>query len=199
MPNDKAGKQLKKVKEAVDVLKEKVRGKQKEIEPMETKESEIYKKKIAEFEESLKVYQSGLKKEAYCFYIPTGLELAQERLDGVTSQLDKFDEQLADLFHIATNFHYPDDLNNSKKLMVAMRDEVAIMRSLWHFEDNRIQVTESFLVQRWGDLNPLEMEEEIKNLFKQLKEVKVDKKCDAFIGMGEVVKVDKKCDAFIGM
>merc|ERR1719506_1704282 len=155
---------------------------------METKESEIYKKKIAEFEESLKVYQSGLKKEAYCFYIATGLELAQKRLDEVTGHMDKFDEQLADLFHIATNFHYQEDLNNSKKLMVAMREEVAIMRSLWHFEDNRIQVTETFLVQRWGDLNPLEMEEEIKGLFKQLKEVKVDKKCDAFIGMGEVVK-----------
>merc|ERR1719197_1787216 len=63
MPNEKAGKQLKKIKESVETLKEKVRGKQKEIEPMETKESEIYKKKIQEFEESLKVYQSGLKKE----------------------------------------------------------------------------------------------------------------------------------------
>jgi dynein heavy chain len=145
MPNEKAGKQLKKIKEAVDTLKEKVRGKEKETEPMETKESEIYKKKIQEFEESLKVYQSGLKKEAYCFYITTGLEMAIERLAGVTSQLDKFDEQLADLFHIASNFHYQDDLNNSKKLMAAMREEVAIMRSLWQFEDSRIQVTESFL------------------------------------------------------
>ena len=43
-------------------------------------------------------------------------------------------------------------------------------------------------MERWGGLNPLEMEDEIKNLFRKLKEVKVDKKCDAFIGMTEVVK-----------
>merc|ERR1719359_1231772 len=37
MPNEKAGKQLKKIKDSIDVLKEKVRAKEKETEPMETK------------------------------------------------------------------------------------------------------------------------------------------------------------------
>ena len=121
------------------------------------KEPEIHSKKIQEFEESLKVYQSNLKEEAYCFYIGTGLELAQKRLDEVTAQLDKFDEQLADLFHTASNFHnHPDchDLNSSKKLLTKMREELASMRSLWQFEDNRIQVTESFLVAESGRLRP---------------------------------------------
>ena len=51
-----------------------------------------------------------------------------------------------------------------------------------------MQVTEAFLVQRWGVLQPGQMEEDVKALFKKLKEVKVDKKCDAFIGMTDVVK-----------
>ena len=39
----------------------------------------------------------------YCFY-NSGLEYAMQRLNDVTQQLDDFDAQLADLFHIATNF-----------------------------------------------------------------------------------------------
>ena len=116
LPNDKAAKQLKKINDGVNGLKEKVRAKQKDIEPLITKESDLYKKKIQEFEERLKTYQGGLKKEAYCFYI-SGLEYAMERINGVTAQLDTFDEELADLFNIATAFMYPDDLNNSKKVM----------------------------------------------------------------------------------
>ena len=52
----------------------------------------------------------------------------------------RFDEELADLFTIATAFMYPDDLNNSRKVMALMREDVAIMKTLWVFEDERIQV-----------------------------------------------------------
>ena len=43
-------------------------------------------------------------------------------------------------------------------------------------------------VQRWEDVNPEEMEEEVKGLFKQLEEVKVFDKCNAFLGMSEVME-----------
>ncbi|EER02961.1 hypothetical protein Pmar_PMAR002538, partial [Perkinsus marinus ATCC 50983] len=95
---------------------------------MVQKESDIYKAKIAEFEEGLKEYQAGLKKEAYYFY-KSGLELAMERIAGVTADLDEFDKQMESLTHIAENFDYPEQLNNSRKLMTAMREDVAIMLS----------------------------------------------------------------------
>ena len=44
-----------------------------------------------------------------------------QRINDVTAQLDNFDEQLADLFIIATAFMYPDDLNNSKKVTESAR------------------------------------------------------------------------------
>lgn len=47
----------------------------------------------------------------------------------------------------------------------------------------RIKITEGFLVVRWGQVVAGDMEDEIKALFKKLKEVKVDRKCDAFIGV----------------
>ena len=125
--------------------------------------------------------------EAYFFY-KSGLELAQKRLNDVTSDLDRQQNRMDELRHIATNFKYVDDLNNSVKIMTAMREDVASMKMLWEFEVKRITTTETFLVVKWGDVQPADMEDEIKALFKKLKEVKVDRKCDAYMGIQEIVK-----------
>ena len=68
LPGDKQMKQLKKIGANLTQLKEDIVAKEKEIQPMEQKESELYRKVIADFEEELKTYQSGLRKEAYFFY-----------------------------------------------------------------------------------------------------------------------------------
>ena len=187
LPGDKQMKQLKKIGANLLQLKEDITAKEKEIQPMEQKESELYRKVIADFEEELKTYQSGLRKEAYFFY-KSGLELAQKRLNDVTSDLDRQQNRMDELRHIATNFKYVDDLNNSVKIMTAMREDVASMKMLWEFEVKRITTTETFLVVKWGDVQPADMEDEIKALFKKLKEVKVDRKCDAYMGIQEIVK-----------
>ncbi|CAK8998622.1 Glyceraldehyde-3-phosphate dehydrogenase [Durusdinium trenchii] len=198
LPSDKQLKQLKKIGANLVQLKQDIVAKEKEIQPMVQKESEFYKKAIGDFENELKTYQGGLKKEAYYFYkrpldylgllifgIGSGLELAQKRLSDVTTDLDNFDKRMDDLLHIATNFNYPEELNNSKKIMQAMREDVANCKGLWEFEVQRIKITEGFLVVRWGQVVAGDMEDEIKALFKKLKEVKVDRKCDAFVGVQE--------------
>ncbi|CAK9016337.1 unnamed protein product [Durusdinium trenchii] len=187
LPSDKQLKQLKKIGANLVQLKQDIVAKEKEIQPMVQKESEFYKKAIGDFENELKTYQGGLKKEAYYFY-KSGLELAQKRLSDVTTDLDNFDKRMDDLLHIATNFNYPEELNNSKKIMQAMREDVANCKGLWEFEVQRIKITEGFLVVRWGQVVAGDMEDEIKALFKKLKEVKVDRKCDAFVGVQDVVK-----------
>ena len=83
--------------------------KEKEIQPMVQKESDLYRKKITEFENEMKTYQGGLKKEAYYFY-QSGLELATKRLDEVTKDLNRFDERMNELHHIASNFGYAEDM-----------------------------------------------------------------------------------------
>jgi len=187
LPGEKQLKQLKKVGANLTQLKEDIIAKQKEIQPTEQKESDLYRKKITEFEAELKTYQSGLRKEAYYFY-KSGLELATKRLNDVTADLDKLQSRTDDLSYIATNFNYADALSGSKKIMQAMREDVASVRSLWEFERTRITTTEEFLVVRWGVVVAGEMEDEIKALFKKLKEVKVDRKCDAYLGIQDVVK-----------
>lgn len=187
IPSEKQQKVLRKTAANLTQLKEDVIAKKKEIEPMQQKESDLYRKKITEFEEELKEYQSGLRKNEYYFY-NSGLELAMKRLADVSSDLDARDKRMDELRHIAENFMYPEELRNSKKVMEAMREDVANMRSLWDFEVLRIKTTEQYLVQKWGQVAPGDMDDEIKALDKKRKEVKVDKKCDAFLGIQDVVK-----------
>jgi dynein heavy chain len=187
LPSDKQMKQLKKIGANITQLKTDIEAKEKDIAPMRQKESDLYRKKIVEFEEELKTYQSGLKKEGYYFY-KSGLELATDRIHGVTADLDKRDNEMSELQHIADNFKYSQELNNSKKVMAAMRDDVLHAKQLWEFETFRIQLSERFLVQKWGTIVAGDMEDEIKSAFKKLKDIKVDRKCDAFQGMQDIMK-----------
>jgi len=187
LPSEKQMKSLKKVGASLTQLKIDIEAKEKDIAAMKQKESDLYRKKIAEFEEELKTYQGGLKKEAYYFY-KSGLELGQQRIADVSADLDRRDNEMGELQHIADNFSYPQELNNSRKLMSAMRDDVLHVKQLWDFEVKRIQETERFLVQKWGSIVAGDMEDEIKHLFKNLKEIKVDRKCDAYQGMQDVMK-----------
>ena len=41
---------------------------------------------------------------------------------------------------------------------------------------------------RWVDSNPYEMEEDVKKLMKTLKDMKCDKKCNAYIGILDDIK-----------
>lgn len=75
IPSDKSLKLLKKIGDAIVTLQENCAVVEKNILPLVQRESDIYQKKIQAFEEELKTYAAGLKKEAYYFY-KSGLELA---------------------------------------------------------------------------------------------------------------------------
>jgi dynein heavy chain len=128
--NDKQLKQLKKIGSNLQQLKADCLAKEKEIQPMQQKESELYRKKIAEFEQDLKEYQSKLPKAEFYFY-KSGLELARQRLESgsesTKQKLMEFDLKLEDLHHIASSFSYPEELANSRKCIAAMHEEVAAM------------------------------------------------------------------------
>jgi dynein heavy chain len=116
------------------------------------------------------------------------LELAQGGLDKVKKDLANFDEKMENLNWIATNFGYVEDLKGSRKLRADMGEELGNMVQLWEFEMRRIFLTERFLVVKWGRVVAADMEDEIKAAFKKLKELKVDRKCDAYVGMADIMK-----------
>jgi len=187
IPSDKQLKLLKKIGDLVNTLHESCAAVAKDIAPMVQRESDIYQKKIHEFEEELKTYVGGLRKEAYYFY-KSGLELAYERCDAVDKDYNNFYGQMEFLFHIASNFDYPGMVNNSKKLLASVKEDTTALRSLWAFEQMRMELTEDFLNSRFFEVKPMDMEDEIKGLGKKLRDVKVDRKCDAYLGIADVLK-----------
>ncbi|CAK0896951.1 unnamed protein product, partial [Prorocentrum cordatum] len=150
-------------------------------------QKEVYRSRIATFEAELRAYQGGLRREAYYVY-RSGVELAQSKLRSVEDELDRKRAELEDLLHIATNFEYPEELVRSQAVLQQMRDEVAIVKALWEYEIGRIKMTEGFLVKRWHEVRADEMEDDIKASQKKLRETKIDKKLDVFLGMQSVVK-----------
>jgi len=51
---------------------------------------------------------------------------------------------------------------------------------LWNHIDITQEKFSGYMESKWVDTNPFDMEEEVKTNFKNLKEMKVDKKCNAY-------------------
>ena len=47
---------------------------------------------------------------------------------------------------------------------------------------------DEYMEAKWLTTQPYEMEEEVKKLSKRAKEIKVDKRCNAYIGIIEAIK-----------
>jgi dynein heavy chain len=187
IPNEKAVKLLKRISANLSQLKVDCEQTEKSIQPLRQSLGEVYRKKIGVFEEELRTYHGGLRKEAYCFYL-SGLELAFERIQAVTYHLDAKTEEYKDLLLIATNFEYAEELEKAQKTLMQMRDEVGMSLTLWSHEKERMKLTEKFLVKEWGQIDANIMEEEVKASFKKMKEFKVDRKSDVFLGIQAIYK-----------
>jgi len=59
---------------------------------------------------------------------------------------------------------------------------------LWEFIEKMQESFETYMSSQWVKSNPGDMEDEVKNKFKALKEMRCDKKCNAYIGIQEDIK-----------
>lgn len=62
------------------------------------------------------------------------------------------------------------------------------MVALWEHIDVCQNMFSGYMEAKWIETNPFDMEEEVKNVFKYLKEMKVDKRCNAYLGIQEDIK-----------
>jgi dynein heavy chain len=62
------------------------------------------------------------------------------------------------------------------------------MKILWDHIDACVKVFEKFFLNKWITTEPFVMEDEVKKLFKTLKEMKVEKKANAYQGINEEIK-----------
>jgi dynein heavy chain len=62
------------------------------------------------------------------------------------------------------------------------------MKVLWDHVDVCQKAFKRFMTNKWVDTQPFEMEDEVKKLMKTLKDMKVDKRCNAYAGILEEIK-----------
>lgn len=62
------------------------------------------------------------------------------------------------------------------------------MGQLWDQNEIALNSFSGYMEAKWIDTNPFDMEEEVKKQQKILKEIKVDKKCNAYLGIMDEIK-----------
>jgi dynein heavy chain len=184
---DSQVKQIKKLFDEFTSLKKLAKDIKKEITPLVNAENEKTTNLIKKLEEDLKAYTTEMKKRDFYQY-KTGVTESKNRLGLVGDELKVFDDKITDYGYNASKFGNPDQITNSIKAVETIRTEVQNMIALWDFIEKQQEAFEGYMNSKWVTSNPMEMEDEVKNRFKILKEMKCDKKCNAYMGIQEDIK-----------
>jgi dynein heavy chain len=62
------------------------------------------------------------------------------------------------------------------------------VKELWDHIDTCTKKFTKFMSEKWVAISPYEMEDEVKKLLKTLKDMKVDKRCNAYVGIMDEIK-----------
>jgi hypothetical protein len=181
-PKDGQVKQSKKLVDEFNNLKKLAKDIRKEITPLVQGEKDKTMNLIKKLEEDLKIYTNELKKRDFYQY-KTGVAESKGRLVLVSDELKVFDEKIVDYGYNANKFDNPDLIQNSIKSVDAIKQEIQNMIALWDFIQKMQEVFEANMSSQWVKSNPGDMEDDIKNKFKALKEMRCDKKCNTYLGI----------------
>jgi len=159
----------------------------KEIKPLVTQETSKNNNAINKLEEDQKLYTQEMKKRDFYKY-ECGKEKAIEKLKGVYGEIEGFENKIEQFGYVADKFGNPSLIDNSVKQVDVIKLEINNMKLLWEHISCCQDIFELNQTSTWENLEPAEMEDEIKKLQKTLKEMKVDKRCNAYIGVFEEIK-----------
>jgi dynein heavy chain len=109
-------------------------------------------------------------------------------LNSVQEELVDFDEKIQDLGQNARGFGNPDAINKAVRNVDEIKLTVNNMKSLWNHIGHCKSRFDSFMSCKWLEIAPYEMEDEVKKLQKSLREIKVDKKSEAYRGIFDELK-----------
>jgi hypothetical protein len=113
---------------------------------------------------------------------------ALEKLDGVFDELGTFIERIAELGSNATKFGSPESIEVPEKQVEGIKNEVNAMKQLWDHIAVCQEAFENNMATSWPNIDPFAMEEGVKKLLSALKNMKVDKRADAYDGLMKEIK-----------
>lgn len=142
---------------------------------------------ITKHDEELKNYIVNLKKRNFYRY-DTGREASLSALETVNNEIEGFIGKTEDLKNKAIKFDHPNAIESSQVKIKEVEVEVGLMQDLWdHIAECQL-IFKRYMDNTWEATKTDEMEEEVKRLERVLKAMKVDKKCNAYIGLIEEIK-----------
>ena len=132
-----------------------------EINPIILEETEHYKEKIKDFERELKAYGSGIRQKEFSKNYSIGPEVAFKEIIENETLVDKFLEKLENFDRIMKNLNLADETMSCWKIIEATKADLKIIRNLWTFVQETLNMFEGFKGTVWFDINGGSMDEKI--------------------------------------
>lgn len=128
-----------------------------------------------------------MKKREF-FQYECGVKLAIEKLGGVFDELKVFEDKIEDYGDNAKKFGNPDLINKAIKDVEGIKITIGAMNELWKHIEFCQKAFDKFLGTKWIECEPSDMEDQVKKLMKTLKDMKVDKRANAYNGILDEIK-----------
>ena len=96
--------------------------------------------------------------------------------------------KISNFGYTADKFGNPQLIDNCNKQVDGIKNEIGNMKMLWDHVNTCQKTFAGYLANTWEKTEPFEMEDDVKKLMKTLKDMKVDKRANAYIGILEDIK-----------
>ena len=160
---------------------------EKEIKPSIANETNKNKHECQKLEEKLKLFSNNLKKRDFYKY-ETGREMAMKKLDEVYAEIEDIENTIQDLGFNATKFKEPQLMDGCKKHVETVTAECAGMKVLWDQISTLQKTFDVWLSTQFSETKPYDMEDDAKKIQKGIREMKVDKKSNTYMGVLDEIK-----------
>jgi len=168
-------------------LKKTCKETKKEIQPLVAQEQDKNSSNIKKLEEDITLFIQEMRKREF-FQYKCGSASALDKLDGVFGELKVFEDKIDDYGFNSAKFGLPEQINKAERDIDTIKITVENMKALWDHINQCQQTFEGFYKQKWVDTQPFEMEDDVKKLMKSLKDMKIDKKANAYQGILDEIK-----------
>lgn len=159
----------------------------KSITPLVNQEKGKNSVLIGKLEEDLKAYFNAMKKREFYKY-DCGVVACKEKMGIVYNEIDTFKSSIDDLGYNANKFDNPQQIEGCVKHVENIELEMKSMQILWDHIESCQSIFANYMQNTWEKTEPLEMDDEVKKTQKTLKEMKVDKRSNTYIGILDETK-----------
>lgn len=132
-----------------------------EINPLIADETEHHKELIKEFERELRTYGASIRGKEVAKDYNIGPEKAFEEINETDGKISEFLKVLENYDRIMKDLNYPEETLACWKILDATKNDIKIIKNMWTFIKDTLQIFEDFKVTKWPDINGGSMDEKI--------------------------------------